>query len=181
MLVIGDPSVPWLVSRKEAPTECVIFCSTELGRSALEAFNRFGEMEQTRNLPAILFLSESQQDFAREAHTAPHRVLLSMPLKVRQLRVFSSDCSPGPSPKRLPPRACSRLLSSHASRGIAAPDACDFVIASSGRDDASEARGHRSTVRGSAGVLSRGHGEYLANRPCRRSASQCGRLQCGSA
>jgi serine/threonine-protein kinase len=87
VLVIGDAQRA--LKRFEegpVPSECVIFCTTELGRSALEAFNRFGEMEQTRHIPAILFLSEEHPQFATEAHTGPHRVLLSMPLKVRQLR-----------------------------------------------------------------------------------------------
>lgn len=72
----------------DAPSECVIFCTTEMGRGALEAFNRFGQQERTQKIPAILFLAEEHQQFASEAATAPHRVLISMPLKVRHLRAI---------------------------------------------------------------------------------------------
>jgi serine/threonine-protein kinase len=70
----------------ERPAEVVIFCTTEIGQSALESFNRFGENPATKEIPAILFLAEHHYDYAEQAQLAPHRVLLPMPLKVRQLR-----------------------------------------------------------------------------------------------
>jgi serine/threonine-protein kinase len=70
----------------EKPAEVVIFCSTELGESALDAFNRFGEDAATSQIPAILFLAEQHKDLAQRAQLGPQRVLLPMPLKVRQLR-----------------------------------------------------------------------------------------------
>jgi serine/threonine-protein kinase len=70
----------------EKPAEVVIFCTTELGESALDAFNRFGEDTATGQIPAILFIAGPHREFAAQAHTAPHRILLPMPLEVRQLR-----------------------------------------------------------------------------------------------
>lgn len=70
----------------EKPAEVVIFCTTELAESALEAFNQLGEDPATKQLPAILFLAENHVDYAPRAKVAPHRILLPMPLKVRQLR-----------------------------------------------------------------------------------------------
>jgi serine/threonine-protein kinase len=89
VLVIGDAQRA--LARFEdsaAPCDCVIFCTTEMGQAAVDAFNQFGAQEKTRHLPAVLFLAEQHQDLARQAQTAGHRVLLSMPLKVRQLRAI---------------------------------------------------------------------------------------------
>ena len=65
-----------------------LFCTTEMGEEALDAFNSFGEMDDTKNIPAVLFIAEKHQDFASRAATAEHRKLLPMPLKVRQLRAM---------------------------------------------------------------------------------------------
>jgi serine/threonine-protein kinase len=73
-------------SAEERPAECVIFCTTELGQSAIDAFNRFGESPATQAIPAILFLDENRIDMASRVKQDGHRVLLPMPFKVRQLR-----------------------------------------------------------------------------------------------
>jgi serine/threonine protein kinase len=88
VLVIGDASRA--LARWEAddnkPAEVVIFCTTELGESALSAFNKFGAAEKTKDIPAILFVAEHHRPLADRAQTGPNRVLIPMPLKVRQLR-----------------------------------------------------------------------------------------------
>jgi eukaryotic-like serine/threonine-protein kinase len=87
VLVISDPQRALArFEDSQSPCDCVIFCTTELGADAVEAFNKFGEMETTRRIPAILFVAENHHDLAKKANTAEHRVLLFMPLKVRQLR-----------------------------------------------------------------------------------------------
>ena len=72
----------------EQPAECVLFCTTEMGEEALEAFNAFGQNEETRDIPAVLFVSERHPELAEGASIAEHRVILPMPLKVRQLRAI---------------------------------------------------------------------------------------------
>lgn len=100
VLVIGDPQRALArFEDAEAPSDCVLFCSMELGAAALEAFNRFGQGERTRHIPAVLFLAENQQNFVQLAHTAPHRVLLTMPLKVRQLRAILLKLLARPEPE----------------------------------------------------------------------------------
>ena len=87
VLVIG--SAERAIQRFEneaAPAECVIFCTTELGQGAIDAFNSFGDARATQRIPAILFLDENRADMAGMVKTGDHRVLLPMPLKVRQLR-----------------------------------------------------------------------------------------------
>ena len=100
VLIIGDPQRALArFEDAEAPSDCVLFCSMELGAAALEAFNRLGDMERAKHIPAVLFLAENQQDFARLANTAPHRVLLTMPLKVRQLRAILLKLLSRPEPE----------------------------------------------------------------------------------
>ncbi len=66
--------------------DVAVFCTTELGNEALDAFNRFGQAERTRDIPAILFVDKSQQELIRAAQLADHRLLLAMPIRVRELR-----------------------------------------------------------------------------------------------
>ena len=64
----------------------MIFSTGELGESALDAFNRFAEGKHTRDIPAVLLLGEHQLDWKKQAKLDDHRVVLSMPIKLRQLR-----------------------------------------------------------------------------------------------
>lgn len=66
--------------------DCVIFSTSELGEPALEAFNQFGEGKHTSPIPAVLLLGEHQQDWKKRAKLNKHRVVMSMPIKLRQLR-----------------------------------------------------------------------------------------------
>ena len=87
VLVIGDAHRALArFDGDEKPAEVVIFCTTELGESALEAFNQFGDNPTTKDIPAILFIAEHHKNFAQQARQSAHRIILPMPLKVRQLR-----------------------------------------------------------------------------------------------
>jgi eukaryotic-like serine/threonine-protein kinase len=66
--------------------DCVIFSTGELGEPALEAFNRFGDGLHTRPIPAILLLDEHHKAWKKKAKLNDHRVVVSMPIKLRQLR-----------------------------------------------------------------------------------------------
>jgi serine/threonine-protein kinase len=66
--------------------DCVIFSTSELGEPALEAFNKFAEGRNTSPIPAVLLLGEHQQDWRKRAKLNKHRVVMSMPIKLRQLR-----------------------------------------------------------------------------------------------
>ncbi|MEO8495906.1 MAG: protein kinase [Planctomycetota bacterium] len=90
VLVVGDAqrAIGRFEVGGDPPAECVVFCTTEMGEEALDAFNSFGERDDTKEIPAILFIAEKHQDLAARAATAEHRKLLPMPLKVRQLRAM---------------------------------------------------------------------------------------------
>lgn len=74
--------------------DCVVFSSGDLGESAIEAFNAFGDDEKTKNIPAILILGENQKSWKSRAKRAEHRLVLSMPLKLRQLRGVLTELVP---------------------------------------------------------------------------------------
>lgn len=68
------------------PAECAMFSAGFIGEPAIEAFNLLADDEKTRKVPAILMLDEHQLNLAPLANLAPHRVLLRMPLKVKDIR-----------------------------------------------------------------------------------------------
>ncbi|MBN2581266.1 MAG: protein kinase [Pirellulales bacterium] len=69
-----------------AAADCVVFNAQLLGQSALKAFNDLGRNGNTAHLPAVLLLDEMQKGWKAHAKLAPHRLVLDMPLKMRQLR-----------------------------------------------------------------------------------------------
>lgn len=88
VLVFSDPmrALQRFVEYEPPPADCVMFSAMELGEDALDAFNRFGSLEHTKHLPAILFVDARQTDLAKDAQLGPQRLLLKMPLKVREIR-----------------------------------------------------------------------------------------------
>ncbi len=66
--------------------DCVIFSTQDLGGTAVAAFNRLGDSETASQVPAILLVDKRQKRLADAAQTNEHRVLLSMPLKMKELR-----------------------------------------------------------------------------------------------
>lgn len=88
VLIFSDPmrAIQRFNDDVNRPADCVVFCTTELGNSALEAFNIFGANASSKEVPAILFVDQRQTSIIKAANMAPHRVLLTMPLKVRELR-----------------------------------------------------------------------------------------------
>ena len=66
--------------------DCVVLNAQQLGKAALEAFNKFGSDPRTKTVPAVLLLDEKQQRWSPKAGTAGHRVVLSMPVTMKQLR-----------------------------------------------------------------------------------------------
>jgi serine/threonine-protein kinase len=66
--------------------DCAVFSTQELGAQAVAAFNKLGELEETRHTPAILMVDKRHKELTEAANTNEHRILLPMPLKMTQLR-----------------------------------------------------------------------------------------------
>jgi len=87
VLLTSDPQRAVERFRQDASTaDCVVFNAQEIGRSAMTAFNLFAEDKNIDFVPALLLVEESQQHLAKEANTAEHRLVLSMPITMKQLR-----------------------------------------------------------------------------------------------
>jgi serine/threonine-protein kinase len=87
VLVTADPGRAAGRFRQDAAVaDCVLFSAQQIGRDALDMFNQLGEDKRTESVPAILLLNESQQPWKSQALTADHRIVLSMPLTMKQLR-----------------------------------------------------------------------------------------------
>lgn len=66
--------------------DLVLFSTGILGKSALDAFNRGTAIEAMKDVPAILLLGEHQREWKSRADVDQHRVVLAMPITLRQLR-----------------------------------------------------------------------------------------------
>ena len=87
VLVTADPGRAAGRFRQDAAVaDCVLFSAQQIGQPALEMFNQLGEDKRTESVPAMLLLDESQQAWKSKAHTAEHRIVLAMPLTMKQLR-----------------------------------------------------------------------------------------------
>lgn len=88
VLVISDPNraLKRFDPNEDVPADCVVFSAHELGNQALEAFNQFATDEHTAAIPAVLLVGKQQQFIVGRAKMDTHRRMLSMPLKVKQLR-----------------------------------------------------------------------------------------------
>lgn len=87
VLVVSDPSRALdRFDTDEHVADCVVFGCHSLGKPALEAFNRLGQLDRTKQIPAILLLAEKQAPFAKFANLSARRVVAKMPLKMREFR-----------------------------------------------------------------------------------------------
>ena len=71
--------------------ECVVFNAQEIGKPALEVFNRFAEDTRTCFIPAVLLLDESQHGWGKRANTTNHRIVLPMPVTMKKLRAVLAE------------------------------------------------------------------------------------------
>lgn len=88
VLVISDPmrALARFIPDEAPPADCVLFSAPEMSSAALDAFNEFGSQAHTSHIPAILLVDRKQQFIIRNAKVGPKRMMLAMPLKVRELR-----------------------------------------------------------------------------------------------
>ncbi|TWU25847.1 protein kinase domain-containing protein [Bythopirellula polymerisocia] len=66
--------------------DVVLLSSGHIGRSAVEAFNRFSEESSTKNTPVVLLLGDKQKSLQKQAKPDERRVVVQMPVKSKELR-----------------------------------------------------------------------------------------------
>jgi hypothetical protein len=66
--------------------DAVVFSAQELGEAALDGFNALGEDGKTKFVKAVLLLAENQKEWQSRVFTAKHRVVLTMPITMKELR-----------------------------------------------------------------------------------------------
>ncbi len=74
--------------------DCVVFDAQLIGQAALDSYNQLGEEPESQAVPAILLLGEKQSAWQPQAHIAPHRLVLNMPLNMKQLRATLEQLAP---------------------------------------------------------------------------------------
>jgi serine/threonine-protein kinase len=95
VLLTSDPERAVERFRQNDKTaDCVVFNAQEVGRSALAAFNLFGEDAKIASVPVVLLADENQRHLVEEASTAEHRLVLSMPITMKQLRAALTKLIP---------------------------------------------------------------------------------------
>jgi serine/threonine-protein kinase len=95
VLIIADPARA--VSRcLQDPTtaDCVIFDAQLPGKAVLDAFNQLGLETETRPIPAVLLLAENQNAWKSLAGTAERRLVLTMPITMKQLQETLAQLAP---------------------------------------------------------------------------------------
>lgn len=69
-----------------SPPDCVVFSTSNLGQSALDAYNRFVQDEMTNKIPAVLLLGTKHGPWASHAKSSPIHTVLRSPFTLQQLR-----------------------------------------------------------------------------------------------
>jgi serine/threonine-protein kinase len=87
VLVTADPRrAVDRVRQDTAAVQCLVFCAQGLGEAALTGFNELGSDQRTAALPALLLLDEPQKTWKEQARAAEHRMVLTMPITMKELR-----------------------------------------------------------------------------------------------
>lgn len=98
VLVTADPARATGRFRQDAKVaDCVLFNAQQIGPPALEMFNQMGEDKRTELVPAILLLDEKQHPWQSRARTASHRIVLTTPITMGQLRTAIEQLLPSDS------------------------------------------------------------------------------------
>jgi len=86
-LCINNPDdVRQTFAKDDLAAQCVLFNGQSLGIRAVRGFNDFSQYRGLRDVGAILILDVGQADWAEEVTLTPNRIILTMPIKVREIR-----------------------------------------------------------------------------------------------
>jgi serine/threonine-protein kinase len=74
-----------MFEKDDLAAQCILFNGKSLGMRAVRAFNDFSQYRSLRDVSAVLILEAGQLDWADSVVTLPNRVVMTMPIKVREL------------------------------------------------------------------------------------------------
>jgi eukaryotic-like serine/threonine-protein kinase len=100
VLVTSDPDRALARFQEEKkPAEMIIISTSQIGRPAMTAFQQFAGGEQTSGLPALLLLGPEHGAWRKEAAAcaAPHRGVVQMPVKLKQLLALLAKLAASPA------------------------------------------------------------------------------------
>jgi serine/threonine-protein kinase len=87
VLVTADPRrAVDRVRQDVTAAQCLVFCAQGLGEAALTGFNELASDKHTSTMPALLLLDEPQKNWKEQARAAEHRMVLTMPITMKELR-----------------------------------------------------------------------------------------------
>ncbi len=72
--------------RNDLVAQCIVFNAQSLGMRAVRGFNDFAQRRGLKDVAAILLLDAEQADWAENVTPQHHRVVLTMPVTVKQFR-----------------------------------------------------------------------------------------------
>lgn len=84
---IDDPDkmIPYF-EENDLVAQCVIFNGQSLGIRAVRAFNDFAQRRGLRDVAAILILDKDQSEWEESVSPQHHRVILTMPVTIKQFK-----------------------------------------------------------------------------------------------
>jgi serine/threonine-protein kinase len=86
VLMTSDPRhATTRIQQNPAAADCIIVSAQFIGEPALRMFNQLAEDEKSKQVPAILLLDASQRQWESQAATSPQRIVLPLPLSMKQL------------------------------------------------------------------------------------------------
>ncbi len=87
VLVISDPQRALnRFAEDSSPADIIVFSAIDMGVAALDGFNQFAEDIHTKDKPAVLIVKERQTAIREAAQMGENRAIMTMPVKVRELR-----------------------------------------------------------------------------------------------
>ena len=91
VLILSDPKraitrFENLDPSEDRPADCVIFGSTGLGRTGIEAFDYFTKTDFTQSVPALVLISKDFQKLVPQLQLDEMHVALDLPLKFKNVR-----------------------------------------------------------------------------------------------
>jgi serine/threonine-protein kinase len=86
-LCIQSPDeIQKIFSQNDLAAQCILFNGQSLGMRAVRGFNDFSQYRGLRDVGAILILDAGQSDWAASVTLQFNRVVMTMPIKVKELR-----------------------------------------------------------------------------------------------